>query len=60
MIDREYGKYRGVCDVCGEETPKLPSWNDVKGYMRANGWKTSRNKQTEEWENISPTCRKLK
>ena len=60
MIDREFGKFRGSCDVCGEETPRFSTWGEVKEHMKLNGWKTARNKETEEWENICPSCRKLK
>ena len=60
MIIKEYGKYFGYCDLCDEETPKFKTWTEVREYIRRNGWKTTKNEDTEEWENHCPRCRNLK
>jgi hypothetical protein len=60
MIVKEYGKYFGACDCCQEETtPIFRTWDEVRDYMRFNHWKTSKNKETGEWENLCPECKKL-
>ena len=55
MIEKEYGKYIGVCDICGEVTPIFDTWTECREYIRDN-WKTSKNKKTDEWENICSEC----
>ena len=58
MIEKEYGKFFGVCDCCSEEvTPVFNTWGEVLDYMRNNKWRTSKNKTTGEWENFCPVCR---
>ena len=55
MIEQEYGKYIGICDVCGEVTPIFDTWTDCRDYMRKH-WKTRKDEKTGEWENICPEC----
>lgn len=59
MIEKEYGKYFGICDVCGEVTPLFDTFQDCREYMKKNQWKTTKDKTTGEWENICPRCRIL-
>lgn len=59
MITKEFGKHVGVCDVCDEVTPRFVKWDEVRAYFTANGWKTYRNKETGEWENLCPECKQL-
>lgn len=60
MIDKQYGKFIGVCDCCQEEeTPRQDSFNDCLQWVREHGWRTRKNKQTGEWENYCPACAKL-
>lgn len=59
MIEKEYGKCFGVCDVCGEVTPKFIEWENCTQYMRRNNWRATKNRSTGEWENICPECAKL-
>lgn len=56
MITKEYGKHFGVCDYCDEATPIFDSWNECRAYIRSEGWKTQKDKETGEWEDICPAC----
>lgn len=57
MIEKEYGKFFGVCDCCSEEvTPVFDTWAECRDYMRDNRWKTTKSKTTGEWENLCPRC----
>ena len=41
MIERDNGKYVGVCDICGAETPRLKTWADAREYIKQN-WITKK------------------
>ena len=58
MIEKEFGKYVGVCDACGETTPRFDTWDEVRAYMKQN-WKTTKNKETGEYENYCSVCKNL-
>ena len=58
MIEKEYGKFFGVCDLCDDATPLFNTWGECLSYMKIDGWKITKNKQTDEWENICPVCRR--
>lgn len=58
MIIKEYGKCRGVCDACGEETQEFDNWADCRAYLKKH-WETARNEKTGEWENYCPDCTAL-
>ena len=60
MIEKEYGQYFGVCDVCGEVTPIFDTFLDCRDYIRQNHWQTTKNEKTGEWENLCPQCKVLK
>lgn len=57
MINKEYGKYYGICDICGDETDKFDDWQDCKDDMNNNDWLCRYNKKTDEWEHICVECR---
>jgi hypothetical protein len=56
MIEKDFGKFIGICDCCGEVTPPCDTWNECREYIKDNGWKTHKNKTTGEWENLCPVC----
>jgi hypothetical protein len=56
MIEQDFGKFIGACDCCGEVTPPCDTWNECRDYMRGNLWKTTKNRETGEWENYCPQC----
>jgi hypothetical protein len=33
MIEREDGRYIGVCDICGSETPRCSTWEKARAYI---------------------------
>lgn len=55
MITREYGKYFGACDLCDEVTPLFDTYSEARDYVRGH-WKTTKDKETGEWENYCPEC----
>lgn len=59
MIERDFGKFIGVCDCCGDALPPCDSWNECRETMRAERWKTTKNKETGEWENLCAECKQL-
>lgn len=59
MIEKDFGKFIGVCDCCGEVTEPCSSWNECRTYMHDNRWKTTKDKKTGEWVNLCPECKKL-
>ena len=42
MIDKEYGKYVLVCDVCGEEVTGFDTFDRALDYKDKEGWKSRR------------------
>lgn len=55
MIVKEYGKYVGACDLCGETTPKFDTWFECRDYLRSH-WGSERDEDTGEWWNLCPAC----
>lgn len=41
MIEREDGRYIGVCDICGNETPRFKDWEKARAYISRN-WLTKK------------------
>ena len=56
MIEKEFDKFIGICDCCGEATLPCDTWNECRREMKESGWKTHKNKTTGEWENFCPVC----
>ena len=55
MIDKYYGKYRLICDICEEQADKeFDSFDDAVKYKRENGWHTS--KEDGAWIDVCPEC----
>lgn len=40
MIEKEYGKYNLICDICYETVYGLETWQDVLDTKRELEWKT--------------------
>lgn len=36
MIERVYGRYYAVCDICGEESPEFDDFYDCKDWVKEN------------------------
>lgn len=36
MIERAYGRYYAVCDICGEESPEFDDFYDCKDWVKEN------------------------
>lgn len=61
MIDREYGKYVLVCDVCGEEVTGFNSFDDALEYKNDEGWQSEHGEQLDlkdGWVDLCPKCQK--
>lgn len=59
MIDREYGEYFLVCDICGEEIDGFDTFDDALDYSREEGWESKRGEQLDlkdGWVDICPKC----
>ena len=56
MIDKEYGKYRGVCSICGATTENFDTWEKCKDWLKEN-WQTKYDKKMKEWVHFCECCR---
>jgi len=56
MIDKSYGKFYIACDGCGEELETADTFDEAKGRIDAEGWKTI--KMDNEWAHLCPNCEK--
>lgn len=59
MIDKAYGKYRGVCDVCGNITEDFDTHQDCVNWIKEN-WKDKYDRKTQRWEHFCECCSKRK
>lgn len=48
MIDKQYGKYVGYCDICDEATEEFDNWEDCKDWIKEN-WSTHFDTKHQEW-----------
>ena len=59
MIDKEYGKFILVCDICGHEVKFFYSFDEEVDYKKDSGWKSrkARDKSMNEgWIDVCPKC----
>lgn len=55
MIDKQYGKYVLVCDICGDAASEdFETFQGAVEYKKENNWKSK--KQGSEWLDICPDC----
>lgn len=55
MIDREYGEYFLVCDVCDEESEECwDTFQDAIDGRKELGWKSK--KTSKGWKDVCPNC----
>ena len=56
MIEKEYGEYILICDVCGDATAGegWQTFQEAVQHKRDNGWRWR--KIDGEWEDICPEC----
>ena len=55
MIDKQYGLYVLICDLCGnEEQQVFKAPQDAASHMKEKGWKIR--KSGDEWEDVCPEC----
>ncbi|MGN1130223.1 MAG: hypothetical protein ACI4Q8_02635 [Ruminococcus sp.] len=59
MIDKQYGKYVGYCDICDEATEEFDNWKDCKDWIKEN-WSTRFDTKHQEWVHLCPHCKDLK
>lgn len=58
MIDRVYGTYYLVCDVCGEESEeKFKSFDEAVDGREDIGWSGKWAK--DGWKDICPECQEV-
>jgi len=56
MIDRIYGTYYFVCDVCGEESEEeFKSFDEAVDGREGIGW--SGKWESDGWKDICPECK---
>jgi len=59
MIDKQYGKYHLICEICGEEAEEcFDSFGEVVEYKKYNGWISQ--KTEGRWQEICPSCKRSK
>ena len=59
MIDKEYGEYILVCDICGEEVTGFDTFDRALDYKDKEGWKSRRGEQLDlkdGFVDICPAC----
>lgn len=56
MVDREYGKYVLVCDICGKEVTGFDTFDDALDYKDKEGWKSRRGQQLDLKEGFVDVC----
>lgn len=55
MIVKEYGRYKPVCDICGEAADEdFDEFMDAVDYKKQNGWKSQRYEGV--WMDVCPEC----
>lgn len=54
MIDREYNKFRLVCDVCGNEETGFDYFDEAVEAKKELGWVSRR--VNGEYQDICPDC----
>jgi hypothetical protein len=59
MIERQYGEYYAVCDICDETIGPCDSWGEAKEQMKQDGWQFFLDGH-KEWQHLCPKCRNLK
>ncbi len=58
MIDKQYGDYIIICDVCQETALEgFDTFQEVMDARREEGWVTAR--VGGEWADICPECQNL-
>lgn len=55
MIDKMYGAYVVICDMCGEELKDCISFEEARERMITCGWKSF--KINDIWLNVCPDCK---
>lgn len=59
MIDRQYGEFRLICDVCGGWDGRVfRDFYDAVDHKKDNGWKSQRN--GSGWQDVCPDCQGVK
>jgi len=53
-IEKMYGMYYTICDVCHDELPPTNDFDDAVVSKKANGWQSKR--YGEDWTDKCPNC----
>jgi hypothetical protein len=57
MIDKQFGDYVLICDICGEEAEEyFDTFHDAVEGKKKLGWKSE--KISKGWADICPECAK--
>lgn len=54
-LEREYGRYELVCDMCGEQY-EFDSFDEAQDFMDSEGWKKQKI-NAHDWEHICGSCK---
>ena len=54
MIDKQYGMFTIVCDICGCESEDFDTFQDAVDAKKRLGVKSQR--QDGKWEDVCPEC----
>ena len=61
MIDKSYGRYQLVCDICGDETTEcFDTFDEAVDYKQEEGWTSERGEQLDlkdGWIDACPSCK---
>jgi len=55
-IEKDFGKFYAVCDVCGETLPPEYEYSEAIEAMAAEGWTSKR--VAGGWHNVCPDCQR--
>ena len=61
MIDKNYGSYLLICDICGNETAEcFDTFDEAVDYKQEEGWTSERGEQLDlkdGWIDLCPICK---
>lgn len=58
MIDRSYGRFELVCDICGEVADDdFETFHDAVDYKKSEEWKSI--KVGVDWQDTCPNCQRV-
>lgn len=54
-IDKDFGEYFAICDICGEDLGPFDSFYDAVDAKKSAGWRSHKDEHGE-WIDRCPAC----